>query len=242
MKQQQTSASSSTSVRFLWLEIVGLVWFYYSLVMACIAVPPLVVPATGLQLDFRQGTSVTFACVVIANLVALKLLSLWLRYRCLSWSDLGWLRPTTNSSLVAAFVVALAYGSFTLALPEIREHWLELSLFKVWGAGVSIFAGAVEEVLFRGLIMTELHRSGVRSWNQVLVSGLTFGVVHMGYGLWGILMTFLLGVALAWIYLLGRRSLTGPIVCHSCVNLIIEPWLLLFTIELFARLYSGGGA
>jgi len=62
--------------------------------------------------------------------------------------------------------------------------------------------------------------------------------VHPGFGLWGMLMTFLLGIALAIIYLAGKRSLTGPILCHGLINVVIEPWLLLYTIEFYARMFA----
>jgi uncharacterized protein len=222
----------------VWLEIIGVVWLYYALIVVCVAVPPFVVPEFGWQLNFREGTAVTFGCTVVANFIALGVLRIWLRRQNLTFYDLDWRPPFTRSSMAIAVVVAIAYSSFTLLLPELREDAAELSLFKLWDASCSLFAAAVEEIIFRGYILTVLERNGSSFTAQVLTSGIAFGVVHIGYAPWAIAMTLLLGVVLAWLYLLGRRSLAAPIVCHGLINVIIEPWLLLYTIELYARIFA----
>lgn len=223
---------------FVWLEVVSVVWLYYSLLVVCIAVPPFAVQALGYQLNLRQGTAVTFGCTLVAELTALGLLWLWTRRQALSWKDLGWRQPTTSAALVLAIVVSLGYSAFTLLLPEVRQNALELSVFKLWGAAIGFVAAAIEEFYFRGFILTKLELRGTNRALQVLVSGITFGIVHPGFGLWGMLMTFLLGIALALIYLAGKRSLTGPILCHGLINVVIEPWLLLYMIELYARMFA----
>ena len=40
-------------------------------------------------------------------------------------------------------------------------------------------------------------------------------------------LTFVLGVALATTYVIGKRSLTPVIISHSLIDVLIEPWLLL---------------
>ena len=40
-------------------------------------------------------------------------------------------------------------------------------------------------------------------------------------------LTFLLGIALAMTYVIGKRSLTPVIISHALIDVIIEPWLLL---------------
>src|SRR5688572_23417517 len=102
---------------FLWPEIVGVVWLYYCLVVVCVAVPPFVVPALGWQLNVREGTAVTFGCLLAANVIALLLLWIWIRRKGLTFADLGWGKPTTWSAMVISVAAALAYASFTLLLP-----------------------------------------------------------------------------------------------------------------------------
>jgi hypothetical protein len=40
-------------------------------------------------------------------------------------------------------------------------------------------------------------------------------------------LTFVLGVALATTYVIGKRSLTPVIISHALIDILIEPWLLL---------------
>jgi hypothetical protein len=43
--------------------------------------------------------------------------------------------------------------------------------------------------------------------------------------------TFVLGALLASIYLLSRRSLLPVIVAHVGIDLLIEPWLILYALS-----------
>jgi membrane protease YdiL (CAAX protease family) len=219
-----------------WLQAAGAVWLYYLLVAVCIAVPPFVVPALGFNLSFREGTAVTLGCTLVAEAIALGVLAAWLRRRRLTFAAIGWRRPTTTPALAIAVVLAVAYTAFTFLLPEVRSVASEATLFRVWGAAVSAFAAGVEEAVFRGFVLTELDRSGVSRRAQVLASGVTFGLIHAGFGWWGMAVTFLLGLGLGGLYLTGRRSLTPPILCHGLINLAVEPGLLLYTIETYARM------
>jgi len=40
-------------------------------------------------------------------------------------------------------------------------------------------------------------------------------------------LTFVLGVALATTYVIGKRSLTPVIISYALIAVLIEPWLLL---------------
>ena len=94
-------------------------------------------------------------------------------------------------------------------------------------------AGLVEETIFRGYVMTTLGRMGYGLVVQVLLSGLFFALAHF-YAFANPLsllvvrgFTFLLGVALAMTYVIGKRSLTPVIISHTLIDMAIEPWLLL---------------
>ena len=47
-----------------------------------------------------------------------------------------------------------------------------------------------------------------------------------------------MGVALAATYLWSGRSLAAPIVGHCLINLIIEPWLLLWVVTTYATMVN----
>jgi len=171
---------------FVWTEVGLTLWLYYLLITLFIAVPPFVAPALGFHRNLRQGTSVTLAGVLVAESVAFMALFLWLRRRSLSLRALGFIRPSRWLAVIIALVFALAYAGFTLMIPEVRSHATEVSVFKAWGVFVSVIGAVVEETIFRGFILTELRRLGSSAWVQVVVSGVTFGLLHIGFscGAW----------------------------------------------------------
>jgi len=48
----------------------------------------------------------------------------------------------------------------------------------------------------------------------------------------------LMGMLLAFTYLWSGRSLIAPIAGHCLINVIIEPWLLLYVITYYAKMVS----
>lgn len=99
----------------------------------------------------------------------------------------------------------------------------------------ALVASMVEEIIFHGFVMTTLKQMNPGNLVQVLLSGLFFALAHV-YGIFTSPLTllttqgftFLLGVALATVYLIGKRSPTPTIMGHALTDLIIEPALLLF--------------
>ncbi|CDM64842.1 CAAX protease self-immunity [Pyrinomonas methylaliphatogenes] len=193
--------------------------------------------------DPRTLTSVLLGCVLAVELGMLGGVLAWLRARGEGLGSLGWGKPTRPRALVVGLVIALVYSGFTLASPAFGSSALELSLFKVWGALVGVIGGAVEEIVFRGFVTEQLREVGLGPFGQVAGAAVLFGLIHGGLGLlmgkWfllpGIILTTLLGLALGWIYLDGDRSLTGPVLSHALINLLIEPWLLLGFVNLSLR-------
>lgn len=75
---------------------------------------------------------------------------------------------------------------------------------------------------------------------QVLISGIAFGLAHSSwllarrdfkFALPAILSTSVLGILLAFIYLVGGRNLGPCIFAHVLINIIIEPWLMLSSVS-----------
>jgi len=62
--------------------------------------------------------------------------------------------------------------------------------------------------------------------------------VLTGFDLAGVVFTFVTGIVLAAVSIVGKRSLTPSIISHALINLLIEPWLLLFIVTMYARLAS----
>ena len=223
---------------FIWTEVGVTLWLYSLLSTLFIAVPPFAAPALGFHLSLRQGTSVTLAGVLISEAIVFAGLALWLRRRSVSLRSLGFIRPVRWSPVGMGILFSLAYAAFTLTIPDVRSHAGEVSIFKAWGVFVSVIAAFVEETVFRGFILTELEGLRRSTRVQVIVSGVTFGLLHIGFSWWGMVCTTLMGMVLAITYLWSGRSLFAPIVGHCLINIIIEPWLLLQVITFYARMFS----
>lgn len=163
---------------------------------------------------------------------AFGLLAWLLRRRGSRLRDLGWRQSTNWRSLLLGLGIAIVYSGYTALNPHVRPHLLDFSWLKLPAHLAAIIAGVVEETIFRGYVMTTLGRMGYGLVVQVLLSGLFFALAHI-YAFAAPLSllavqggTFLLGVALALTYLVGKRSLTPVIISHTLIDVIIEPWLL----------------
>lgn len=142
---------------------------------------------------------------------------------------------------IAALLFAGAYIAYTFrALPFVREHQREVSLFKLIGVVAAFASGIMEEVVFRRWLMDSALAHGVGSVGQILLSGLVFGLFHLvwhafsadrRFSLYGAASTVVAGMALAAIYLLGDRNLGPCIAAHMLINLVVEPWLVLAAVS-----------
>lgn len=168
----------------------------------------------------------------VGELLALGVLVWLLRRGGVTLADLGWGRPTTRVALVLGVLVALVYAGVTVVVnPVVAQHAVAPTGLKLLAiAAAVVVAGVVEEVIFRGYVMTTLGWMGHGRAVQVVVSAAAYALVHPTASL-AILFTFVLGAAFAVVYLVGNRSLTPVIVAHMLVNLIIEPGLFLSVAE-----------
>ena len=143
-------------------------------------------------------------------------------------SMLGW---------AGAAVVAVGYITYTLwAVPFVKVHVTEMSVFKLLGVWAAVTSSVLEEIIFRGVVMDALAGRGFGALAQIVVSAALFGVAHAAWmvmsGEWSLVVpvvvsTAVLGAALAVVYLLSGRVLLPVAVAHVAVNLVIEPWLIL---------------
>ncbi|MBN1673605.1 MAG: CPBP family intramembrane metalloprotease [Kiritimatiellae bacterium] len=84
----------------------------------------------------------------------------------------------------------------------------------------ALTAGFLEELVYRGILTTELKKH-IRSTTLVVVlSGLIFGGIHWGEGIAAVLDTFAWSLILA-VWYVKRRRLWGPITCHVLYDLLI---------------------
>lgn len=145
---------------------------------------------------------------------------------------LGWIIAII---LVVFWVYGLTMDGAPLASQPIRE----VSVFNLAGSLLAgLGAGSLEEIFFRGVIITLLARNGFPVWSQVVASAILFGFAHVGWGLLtgtadvgaavgAIVATTILGLTLGIIFVTAGRSLTPAIAAHVLINLLIEPWFVL---------------
>jgi membrane protease YdiL (CAAX protease family) len=167
-----------------------------------------------------------------------------LRLRGQTLSDIGWGRPARIWGWLLAIVFAALYGGGTLmgmikAGAPVTTDW---SLWRIAIAlGIGISAGICEETVFRGFIMGQARDGGAHWSVQIILSALLFGLAHAGWAALGgqfeiakvlgpVVATAILGAMMAVTYLISARSLMPAIFAHGLIDVLIEPWLLLYAV------------
>ena len=95
------------------------------------------------------------------------------------------------------------------------QSWIERLPF----FALAITAGLCEEFLYRGFAMAALWRTGLVSWEVVLVSSALFGLAHLYQGRGGLVGTLLIG-AVFGIARIAYDSLIPAAVWHAVVDLV----------------------
>ncbi len=201
-----------------------------------IVLPTILLARLAVHLDIRGRTLVGLGGTLVAELILFGFLLRWLKGQARSLAAIGWARPTTIPAIMLGVIFALAYASYTLTNPLIKPNAAEISLFKLAGIFVGVAGAIIEESVFRGYLISELERIHVSTLVQILVSGASFAVIHIGFDWVGVFLTFIMGTVLATAYVIGKRSLTPSILSHATINILIEPWLLLFIITMYSRI------
>jgi membrane protease YdiL (CAAX protease family) len=167
-----------------------------------------------------------------------------LRLRGQSLSGIGWGRPARPWGWALAALFAAVYGGATMmgmmkAGAPVTTDW---SFFRIAIAlGIAVSAGICEETVFRGFVMTQARDAGLHWSLQLLLSAFLFGLAHAGWAALGghfepgkvigpVVATAILGAMMAGTYLASARSLTPAIVAHGIIDVVIEPWLLLYAV------------
>ncbi|MBW3620548.1 MAG: CPBP family intramembrane metalloprotease [Actinobacteria bacterium] len=209
------------------LDAVGIV--LWTLIAQLIVGLPLAALGLGVASPFSIGVAlVAVETVTIAGIVA------WLRVRgILSWRILGPVRPRWSHVAVGAGVGVAGFVLATI-LPELVRRGIGIPppprqqiLDHVAGGGTGLWllivtvvlvAPVIEEVVFRGLLFQVLRRR-LGLWPGVLLSSLTFAVVHLELIDRPLSLAALLVLG-AWLAGALHRtgSLVVPITAHALFN------------------------
>lgn len=182
-------------------------------------------------IKMRPGIGILAAILLIPAIM-------WVRNNGLD--DIG-LQPPANWS--STILKALGYGIFISLLSmvlieplseiltntthdlgpikKIKGNWLMLlqTLVFVW-----LFVGVVEEVIFRGFLMTEISKIiGSRllaTIFNIVFTSVVFGFCHAYQNKCGIVTTGLIGSLFAIVFLTSGRSLWVAILAHGFLDTI----------------------
>jgi membrane protease YdiL (CAAX protease family) len=139
---------------------------------------------------------------------------------------------------ILAAITAVAYVWSASSLSDVKRYLYRPDLLKLIAVVAAVMAGIIEEVVFRKLVMDALQARGFGSVMQIAASALSFGIVHLAWGIKNIavginaaLSTTILGAALAVVYIVGERSLAPCVVAHVLISGLIEPGLMLAAVS-----------
>ncbi|MBX7501887.1 CPBP family intramembrane metalloprotease [Qipengyuania sp. YG27] len=180
-------------------------------------------------------------------LLTLVVLTLYLRARGVAWRDMGLIRlpgwrakalvlpkALVPFALFAAAVALVMFVGEPMGLTRtdtagVEERWGNvegnLPMLLLWLGLVWTSAAFGEEMFFRGYMVTRLAAglAGVpgRLAIAVLLPALIFGYGHYYYqGLFGLVMTGLIGLAFAISFLLLKRNLWPLVLVHGTIDTI----------------------
>jgi membrane protease YdiL (CAAX protease family) len=107
------------------------------------------------------------------------------------------------------------FAEFRALLPHSKQD-------QIYWVFVSLTAGIVEELLYRGFFpqFFTIYVPKLSLWVIILVVNLFFGIAHLYQGISGVFATFLTGI-LFHILLLASGSLLLPILLHFLIDLRI---------------------
>lgn len=146
---------------------------------------------------------------------------------------------SAGAGLILAVVVSLSFGiGEALGLLEFSEEMPTLETFGIqretlWlGALLVGLVGAVEEVLFRGVLLRRFVQKGL-PWFGVIACALVFTLAHASYFSWYsgniayAMVIYLAGLGLGWLTLRTGTWLHAAVL-HAAYNFMI---IMLFLIE-----------
>jgi CAAX protease family protein len=148
---------------------------------------------------------------------------LWLRIGRFGKDILLLVIATATTSGIALYIWSRALN------PDLSMHLkyipdMPIWLFPLAGLGFSAFNAAMEEFVFRGVIMQALDSAFGPGIISIVLQAWPFGAMHYleGFpnGAWGLAMTFVYGIMLG---ALRRRAqgMFAPWVAHVCADMMI---------------------
>jgi len=162
----------------------------------------------------------------INDAIALTIFLALFSWRKFGFAELGFTRIGNYKGwLLGLALVALNL----LSHPFVRNGGpYPLASYTLYAAlMIGVPTALVEETVFRGFAIAVLKRGGFNGITQVLLSGILFGLAHIGYlaSDWTVIVgTTVVGIAFGWVYVVSGRSLWPVIVGHAINDGVMLPY------------------
>lgn len=185
------------------------------------------------ELLYETANSAAIGLTLLSGLLTLAIIAAFYLIRRKKLREALWLRPVSGQSLWAGAALApMLYIVVALVLAALPQEWIEsydqaassledASLLAF--VSIVLVSPVVEEVIFRGLILTRLSRA-MPGWLAVTVSATIFGWCH-GEFVW-FCYAFVLGL-LFGLMDLRAGSLLPSILAHITFNGIGQMFTIL---------------
>jgi membrane protease YdiL (CAAX protease family) len=147
-----------------------------------------------------------------------------------------WLRPGRVDKKAALLIIFIAAVSgFALYIwqraldPDLSIHLKHIPAMPIWmfplaGLGFSVCNAAVEEAVYRGVIMQSMDSAFGPGIVSIFVQGWLFGAMHYLQGFpnggWGLVMAAVYGIMLGWLRRLSQ-GMFAPWLAHVCADMVI---------------------
>lgn len=151
--------------------------------------------------------------------------------RSVTWLHFGHLGHTVRLLVAVTIiisVIALVIWYFAVR-PDLNRYLLLLPDLPLWifpflAVGFAALNAAMEETIFRGIIMQAAESAMGIGYLSVIMQALSFGALHyrggIPYGGWGVAMAFIYGIFLGVIRW-RSRGLLAPWIAHVAANFAI---------------------
>lgn len=183
-----------------------------SIVLSVVAV---IAKITGSPMSIGAMSAVLIISSVITAFILMTVKKFGLRQ---SFSSIGCSPQMLVLSITAAILGMFAtdLANEQLNLKNILEEQFIGMSSNIYGIlAISLVGPVMEEILFRGAIMSPMLRKGIHPWLVIVFSALVFGIIHANPA--QIPFAFIAGVILAIIYY-KTGSLVGSSICHVINN------------------------
>lgn len=135
------------------------------------------------------------------------------------WSNLGWALCGFALIIAVQFLfIRLSGGGISQNQAELNRITAQSSIFKIL---IGLIAPIYEEIIFRGMFFNIFftREKSSNKWLGILVCGFVFGLAHDPHFSKFIIVYWVLGCILAWVYL-QTRDLRYSIIAHMLNNLL----------------------